>query len=145
MAGTLGMQDDRSRVMDTLLRMIVPFRREFQRHLDVQYFLHDFTYRQDIIQQALNSRDARLRDYAVYLQKVTSGPRVAGARELAPGAPASPPAAAGGSAQSHGAFIETLTPQPPGAPAPAPGEEPAKSAEEQLRDQIMRKYTSGLR
>ena len=71
------MNDDHGKVMNTLLRMIVPMRREFGRNLDVKHFLHDLEYRQDIISQALQSQDTRLRDYAQYVEKLLAGPRTA--------------------------------------------------------------------
>lgn len=75
---------DPTPVMNVLLRMVVPMRREFGCNLDVKHFLHDFEYAQDILAQAMASQDARLRDYAQYVKKLMAGPRVAEA-------PATPP------------------------------------------------------
>jgi hypothetical protein len=130
MQGVLGMNEDHGKVMNTLLRMIVPMRREFGVNLDVKHFLHDLEYRQDIIAQALSSQDTRLRDYAQYVNKLMAGPRTA----------ANPPAAAN-KADAPPSIIESLF---PATTAPAADEE-TKSKEDELREQIMRKYTTGLR
>jgi hypothetical protein len=134
--GVLGMNDDHGKVMNVLLRMIVPMRREFGRNLDVKHFLHDLEYRQDIISQALQSQDTRLRDYAQYVEKLLAGPRTAA---QPPTPPTAPTAAANTSPPS---IIESLFPA--SAAAPSTLAEP-KSKEDELREQIMRKYTNGLR
>jgi hypothetical protein len=136
MQGVLGMNDDHSKVMNTLLRMIVPMRREFGRSLDVKHFLHDLEYRQEIITQALQSQDTRLRDYAQYIEKLMAGPRTAAH-------PPPPPAAAekAAAATAPPSIIESMF---PATNAPSTLAEP-KSKEDELREQIMRKYTSGLR
>lgn len=129
MQGILRMKDDSGQLMNTLLRMVVPMRREFGRNLDVKHFLHDFEYQQDIIKQALTSQDPRLREYTQYVQTLVSGPR--GSTQ-----PPAPPKA------SAAPVIETLSAAPQGRPAEAAG---GKSEEDELRDRIMRKYTTGLR
>ena len=55
-------------LMNVAVRMVVPIRREFGRQLDVTHFLHDATYARGIVNLAKNSRDARLRGYAVFLE-----------------------------------------------------------------------------
>lgn len=125
------MNDDHGKVMNTLLRMIVPMRREFGCNLDVKHFLHDLEYRQGVISQALQSQDMRLREYAQYVEKLMSGPRTAAH------APA-PPAAA---AAAQPSIIESVF---PATSAPSTQAEP-KTKEDELREQIMRKYTTGLR
>jgi hypothetical protein len=136
MQGALGMNDDHSKVMNTLLRMIVPMRREFGCNLDVKHFLHDLDYRQDVIAQALKSQDTRLRDYAQYVEKLMAGPRTAAH-------PPPPPATAekAAAAAAPPSIIESMF---PATNAPSTLAEP-KSKEDELRDKIMRKYTSGLR
>jgi len=130
------MSDNNSQIMNTLLRMVVPIRREFGRNLDVKHFLHDLEYQQDIINQALASQDTRLRDYAQYVQKLTAGPRTAA------DAPAPPKQAQRADAPSTKTpMIETLSPE---TEAPSTLAEPRDKGED-LRNQIMRKYTSGLR
>jgi hypothetical protein len=136
MQGALSMNDDHSKVMNTLLRMIVPMRREFGRNLDVKHFLHDLEYRQDVISQALQSQDTRLRDYAQYVQTLMAGPRMT-ARAPSPPAVAEKVAAAAQPSIIESMFPATMSP-------PSTQAEP-KSKEDELRDQIMRKYTSGLR
>jgi hypothetical protein len=136
MQGVLGMNDDHGKVMNTLLRMVVPMRREFGCNLDVKHFLHDLEYRQGVISQALQSQDTRLRDYAQYVHKLMAGPRMAAQ-------PPAPPAAAAASAanSSPPSIIESMFPV---TNAPSTQAEP-KSKEDELREQIMRKYTTGLR
>jgi hypothetical protein len=136
--GVLGMNDDHGKVMNTLLRMIVPMRREFGCNLDVKHFLHDLEYRQGVISQALQSQDTRLRDYAQYVQQLMAGPRTAAQPPTPPAAAASAPAAANTSPPS---IIESMF---PATNAPSTVAEP-KSKEDELREQIMRKYTTGLR
>src|SRR5688572_22844550 len=66
-----------SELMNYLVRMVVPMRREFGRQLDVRHFLHDLEYARDVIQQALTSQDARLLQYAKYVEQHHLGPRSA--------------------------------------------------------------------
>jgi hypothetical protein len=120
---TITMGADDNQLMNYLVRMIVPLRREFGRSLDVQQFLHDFVYAREVIEQALGSQDARLREYAVYVQQRYHGPRVAD------------------------------SPPPPAAAAPAAAAEPAAKTgaadtaadEAELRARMLKKYTNGLR
>jgi hypothetical protein len=136
--GVLGMNDDHGKVMNVLLRMIVPMRREFGRSLDVKHFLHDLEYRQDIISQALQSQDTRLRDYAQYVDQLMAGPRTA----AQPPTPTPPPAPAAAAHTSPPSIIESLF---PATAAPPSTQAEPKSKEDELREQIMRKYTNGLR
>lgn len=78
-----------SQIMNTLVRMVVPMRREFGRSLDVQHFLRDATYADAVIAEALTSQDPRLRDYAIYVKS-----RLAGARGGVPPPAGAPPAGA---------------------------------------------------
>jgi hypothetical protein len=112
------MSDTHGKAMNTLLRMVVPIRREFGRSLDVQTFLHDLEYRKEIIEQALQSQDTRLRDYAKYEQ-------------LPAAAPASVIESAFASTEAPSTLIDPRA--------------ETKSREDELRDQILRKYTTGLR
>jgi hypothetical protein len=64
-----------SELMNYLVRMVVPMRREFGRQLDVRHFLHDLEYARGVIQQALTSQDARLLQYAKYVAEHHLGPR----------------------------------------------------------------------
>lgn len=108
-----------SDLMNYAVRMVTPLRREFGTTLNVPHFLHDFTYAREIIEQAKSSSDARLREYAEYLDTKLFGPRN--------GPSAAPRAAAPVAA----------------APTPAPTEPPLTEAE--MRSRMMSKYKGGLR
>jgi hypothetical protein len=116
---TMSGADDNSHLMNYLVRMIVPLRREFGRNLDVTQFLHDFAYAREVMDQALSSQDSRLREYAIYVQQRYHGPRVADSP--APQAAPAKPAAA----------------------APAASSQALDEAE--LRARMLKKYTDGLR
>ena len=122
-----------SELMNYLVRMVVPMRREFGRQLDVRNFLHDLEYAREVIQQALTSQDARLLQYAKYIQEHHLGPRNA-SNSGAPAAKADKPA---GKASDK-----------PAAPAPTETIEVPLSTNptaEEMRERVLRKYTSGLR
>lgn len=113
-------------IMNYVVRMVIPLKREFGRVLDVNEFLASRPYAIEIIQQALLSKDERLREYAVYVQGKLFGPRNSsstGVRAPATAAKASAPAA---------------TPVAESAPAPSP-------TDEELRAKMLSKYRSGLR
>lgn len=112
-----------SQLMNYLVRMIVPMRREFGRSVDVQQFMHDFAYAREVIDQTLGSQDARLREYANYVQQRYHGARVAD----------SPPPAARAPMSS-----EAVEPKA----TPAAG---TAADEAELRARMLKKYTSGLR
>lgn len=109
-----------SQVMNYLVRMVVPMRREFGRNLDVQNFLHDGAYAREVLGHALSSQDARLREYATYVEKALYGPRPAEAPRVQPGVAAAEPVAA----------------------AAPEAEDPEEQAMKAL---IMKRYTAGLR
>ncbi len=106
-------------MLSVVIRMVVPMRREFGRSLDVQQFMRDQAYARTVLDQALRSRDQRLRDYAEYVQKQLGGPRVGTGVPAAPAAPAAAPAA-------------------PTAPE-------ADATEAELRARMLKRYTGGLR
>lgn len=114
-------EDHDSQLMNYVVRMVVPMRREFGRQLNVGQFLHDFAYAREVLDEALRSQDARLLDYAKYVERRMHGPRIADSATAAP-APAAP--------------------VPEAAAAPPPAGNP--SAEE-LRARVLKKYTTGLR
>jgi len=116
----MGMNGDatESQIMNYVVRMVVPLRREFGRNLNVGQFLHDVSYAQEVLDEALRSKDARLVEYAQYVQKCMHGPRSGGTRE------ATPPAA-----------------KPAASPKPAPVVETA----DEMRARVMKKYTDSLR
>ena len=53
-----------AQVLDALVRMVVPMRREFGYALDVQAFMHDAAYAHQVLGRALTSQVDRLRQYA---------------------------------------------------------------------------------
>ena len=117
-----------SELMNYLVRMVVPMRREFGRQLDVRHFLHDLEYAREVIQQALTSQDARLLQYAKYVVEHHLGPR--NASNAVPAQKAEKAA------------------DKPAAPAQAEKVEVPLSANptaEEMRERVLRKYTGGLR
>jgi hypothetical protein len=146
------MSSDDSKIVNYLVRMVVPLRREFGQNLDVQHFLHDLDYAQEVLKKALSSRDPRLREQAEYVSKLKFGPRVGQATSTvttpspsvakAPAAPGQIPA---GMVERrrirrdvpNSQFADTK-------PAAAAPDTPL-SAEEEMKARIMKKYTSGLR
>jgi len=112
---------DNSQLLNTLVRMVVPMRREFGRSLDIQNFLADSGYAEVVLTEALASQDPRLRDYATYVKA-----RLMGARTASPSAPSS-----------------KAVPTP--APAPAAPTEREELSEAEMRARVLRKYTTGLR
>jgi len=118
---------DEQEVLNTVVRMVVPMRREFGRQLDVRHFLHDLEYAQEVIQQALTSQDPRLQHYASYLAAHHLGPRNA--------------------TQPPKVSIPAASPTQPFAaerPAP-PAPERSNPTAEELRQRVLKKYTAGLR
>jgi hypothetical protein len=71
----LTMNPPDSDLMAYAVRMVIPMKREFGRTLNVHQFLHDLPYATEVIQEALNSKDERLRGYAAYAQTKIFGPR----------------------------------------------------------------------
>jgi len=123
-----------SDLMNYLVRMVVPMRREFGRQLDVRHFLHDLEYAREVIQQALTSQDARLLQYATYVEQHHLGPR--NASNAAP------------AAKVEKTERADKTADKPAAPAPAEKVELPLSANptaEEMRERVLRKYTNGLR
>ena len=116
-----------SSVLNFVIRMVVPMRREFGRSLDVQLFLRDKEYARVVLEQALASRDQRLRDYADYVSRHLSGARVA-----------EPPAVPSKLPAQH-------TDPGPGAIPVAPATDSSEPTEAELRARMLRKYTTGLR
>ena len=111
-------------LMNYLVRMVVPMRREFGRQLDVRHFLHDLEYARQVIQQALTSQDARLLQYAKYVEQHHLGPRNASNAQPSP-------------------RTETAAAQAPTESVEVPLS--ANPTAEELRERVLRKYTSGLR
>jgi len=132
--GTTMTQTDPSHgdLLNVLVRMVVPMRREFGRQLDVRHFLHDLEYAREVIQQALSSQDPRLLQYAKYVEGHHLGPH--NASDAAPAQPAEEAAAAAAPQATD------ATPHMPTEVAPS-----ANPTPEEMRERVLRKYTSGLR
>lgn len=114
-----------SSLLNLVIRMVVPLRREFGRSLDVQLFLRDDAYARTVLDQALAAQDQRLRDYAQSVHRHLAGPRGG-----------DPPLTS--AAHASGAT-------PPAAAAPAAVAPAADATEAELRARMLRKYTGGLR
>lgn len=56
-------------VLDAVVRMVIPMRREFGCALDVQVFMRDAVYARMVLRQARTSQVQRLRDYAEVVQR----------------------------------------------------------------------------
>ena len=121
---------DDNEILNYLVRMVVPMRREFGRKLDIGQFMHDFQYATEVLEQARASADPRLREYALYVEKRVHGARIA---DSTPAAPTPAPAPA------------TKSDVPAAASTPAPSPAADKATEEELRARVLKKYTSGLR
>ena len=67
--------------LSTVVRMVVPLRREFGRELDVHAFLRDADYAREVLEQAATSQVERLRGYAQsvgrQLQATVASPPIA--------------------------------------------------------------------
>ena len=105
-------------VLTTLVRMVVPMRRELGFSLDVHQFVHDRQYAATVLDKARRSADPKLRECAAHIERQLFGPRAASAA----GEPAPQPAA-----------------------APPPPRQAAATSEDELRAKMLRKYTTGLR
>lgn len=118
----MGADEQDTQLMNYLVRMVVPLRREFGRQLNVGQFMHDFTYAREVLDEALKSQDPRLLEYARYVEKRLHGPRIADTPAPLP---------------TRSAPDSRLD-----APTPAPATSPT---EEELRARVLKKYTGGLR
>jgi hypothetical protein len=76
-----------SQLMNYVVRMVVPMRREFGLSLDVRQFLRDHQYADEVLGKARASTDPRLRECVEHVEKRLLGPRMASA-SAAPAAPA---------------------------------------------------------
>lgn len=113
-------------LMNYALRMVIPIKREFGRSLDVQHFLHDLAYAREVLEEARQSQNPKLREYAEYLDSRLLGPRNASAP-----APDVSQRMAAGSAS------------PPVQDAPGKAAEAAE--DDEARQLMLAKYRSGLR
>jgi hypothetical protein len=111
-----------SDILQHVLRMVIPMRREHNRSLEVRQFMHDVTYAKEIIDQALASKDHNLLEHGAYLSNKMFGPRNT-LNEPAPVA----------QKQESTSTVPTLT---------EPVEEESEAA---MRARMMSKYKTGLR
>ncbi|MCA3253308.1 MAG: hypothetical protein ACK5UM_17775 [Pseudomonadota bacterium] len=136
-----------SQIVNYVVRMVVPMRREFGRSIDVQQFLRDGEYAKAVLEEALTSQDARLVEYATYVSQRLLSARVAAApAPAAARAALAPPAAA--AAAGPAAAPAAGAPVPAASGAAAPGVPPGESAadrERALRERVLDKYRRGLR
>jgi hypothetical protein len=105
-------------LLNHVVRMVTPMRREFGFALDVANVLRNVSYAREVIERAKTSQDARLREYADYLELKIFGPRNGPATRV----------------------------DKAGSPAVEPPE--AKSSPEleaEMRERMLSKYKSGLR
>ncbi len=79
-----------ARVLDAVVRMVVPMRREFGCSVDVQAFMRDAAYAQQVLGKALTSQVQRLRQYAEFAQCHLQ-PAAPASAAAAPVAAAAPP------------------------------------------------------
>ncbi len=128
-----------SQIVNYVVRMVVPMRREFGRSIDVQQFLRDGEYARAVLDEALTSQDARLVEYATYVSQRLLSARVAAApAPAAARAALTPPAAPSASPSASQAAV-------PGAPSAPPPPDPTSDRERALRERVLDKYRRGLR
>lgn len=123
---------DDNQIINYLVRMVVPLRREFDRKLDVGQFMHDFKYAAEVLQQARSSVDPRLREYGAYVEKRMHGARIADSTPTT-------------TAPTKAGAAEASAPQAAATTAPEAVAAPAAATEDELRARVLKKYTSGLR
>lgn len=62
-------QSAEAALQNLLVRMVVPMRREFGCTIDVHEMRRDAAYARGVIEQAMTSREQRLRDYAIQVEQ----------------------------------------------------------------------------
>jgi hypothetical protein len=124
-----------SDILNRVMRMVIPMKREHNRALEVRQFMHDLVYAKEIIEQAIASKDERLQESGAYLSNKMFGPRNAVDNPAIRGASTAKPMGAAASAAGTAAG-KVATPQT------APEEE---ESEEAMRARMMSKYRNGLR
>jgi hypothetical protein len=115
-------------ILNYLVRMVVPMRREFDFKLEVGKFTHDTVYANQALQLALTSVDPRLLEYAALIKKRLRGDVVVSPIVL--NAPSTPGTAASPAKQEPSVFADKRGPP---------------TTAEELKAKMLRKYTSGLR
>jgi hypothetical protein len=126
-------------LINTLIRMVVPMRREFQRHLDVQRFQQEPAYARQILDEAATTQDPRLKEFANYVARRMQSAGAAPSRAPVP-VPAPPPAVPRASATAPSAARNGVATPPPAANA-AQG----PTAEEAILLARLERYRTGLR
>jgi hypothetical protein len=121
-----------SDILNHVMRMVIPMRREHNRSLEVRQFMHDVSYAKEIIEQALASKDVRLQEYGAYLSNKMFGPRNNALPQTLPSLSAAAPVQA---AVPVAAVALSVA-------APSPAEEESEAA---MRSRMMAKYKTGLR
>jgi hypothetical protein len=138
-----------SQLMNYVVRMVVPMRREFGLSLNVSEFMRDSRYAEEVLEQALQSQDPRLLDYARYVRQRLHGPRIASQPRTATahGVAAETSTSTVAEAAATGAGASHSSPGPVVEPVSArvSASAAAQSAAEELRARVMKKYTGGLR
>jgi hypothetical protein len=66
---------DQSTFIHQAIKLVVPMRREFGRSVRVENMLNDPAYAQAVLELALTSDNERLRELALYVQRMLPGPR----------------------------------------------------------------------
>ena len=158
------MTSDQSQIINYLVRMVIPMRREFQRDIDVAQIQCDPAYARDVLAQASTSQDPRLRDHAAYVSaRLSFGPRSTSGTQSSDFAPthaaelveidATLPVA-GTAPMTFDDMLQPTAANPTAVkpvaaaaaePVAAPPAESAPLEADALRQRIMQKYTSGLR
>ena len=121
-----------SDILNHVMRMVIPMRREHNRSLEVRQFMHDVAYAKEIIEQALSSKDVRLQEYGAYLSNKMFGPRNNALPQTLPSLSIAPAQASAPVFVTAAASIST----------PSPAEEESEAT---MRARMMAKYKTGLR
>jgi hypothetical protein len=108
-------------VLNRVMRMVIPMRREYNRSLEVRQFMNDRVYAKDIIDQAIASKDDKLKENGAYLLHKLFGPR---------------------SDAQNAAAVQNPEISAASAPANTAAEEESEAA---MRARMMAKYKTGLR
>jgi hypothetical protein len=125
-----------SDVVNNVMRLVIPMRREFSISLDLQRFMRDATYAKEVIEKALVSSDAKLRERADYLRGKIFGVRAEVTVKAVSLMSTSLPVSAPVPAVSAPAGIASVE------PIALPVEEESEAA---MRARMMSKYKTGLR
>lgn len=107
-----------SELLNVLVRLMTPFRRNFQQSLDVDRFLADGSYANDIVELLSIADDPRILGAAQFLRGRLSGnlraPASSGASLPKPSAPSAPPATSATAASFPRAEVAPDLPPNPG-------------------------------